>query len=182
MAGKSVISLEEMVEKIHAAREARVDSDFVIKARTDAAGVYGIDEAIRRLQAYEAAGADHVVADALVATDHISAVVASVKLPVAVNMGFGIRSRSTTPLITAQRLEQMGVAVVTYPRLLTAAAMRGMDLALEALTANLNDPEPTERPDLVASFDQVNDLMQLGFLRGLETRFAVGGDASDGGP
>lgn len=182
MTGKSVISLEEMVEKIHAACEARTDEDFVIKARTDAAGVHGIDEAIRRLQAYEAAGADHLVADAILATEHIADVVASVTKPVAVNMGFGIRRRSTTPLMTARQLEQMGVAAVTFPRLLTAAAMRGMDRALEALTATMGLDEAVEQPELTASFDEVNDLMQLPLLRHLEQRFAGQVDESDDTP
>ena len=49
MAGKSVISADEMVQKVKAAAAARIDPDFVIKARTDAAGPLGVEEAIRRL-------------------------------------------------------------------------------------------------------------------------------------
>ena len=58
MSGKSVISAEEMVEKIHAAKEARRDVDFIIKSRTDAFAPLGIDEVIRRLNLYADAGAD----------------------------------------------------------------------------------------------------------------------------
>ena len=81
--------------------------------------------------------------------------------------------------MTARQLENMGVAAVTFPRLLTAAAMRGMDRALEALTTTLDLDEAVERPELTASFDDVNDLMQLPFLRHLEERFAGKADESD---
>jgi 2-methylisocitrate lyase-like PEP mutase family enzyme len=55
-----LVSPEAMVDKIHAAREARRSRDFVLIARTDALGRYGLDEAVKRLVAYEAAGADMV--------------------------------------------------------------------------------------------------------------------------
>ena len=61
MAGKQLISLGEMVGKIRAAVDAKRDPDFVINARTDAAYVCGIEEAIRRGNAYLEAGADMVV-------------------------------------------------------------------------------------------------------------------------
>lgn len=176
MAGKSVIDMEEMVEKIRAAVEARTDPDFVIKARTDAAGVLGIDEAIRRLNAYVGAGADHVVADAVLERDHIRRLASEIDRPVAVNMGFGIRKRSTTPLMTAKALEGQGVAAVTFPRLLTSAALRGMSLALEALQDSMEKEEPVEREDLTVSFEELNDLMGLSFLRDLEDRFSHGVD------
>ncbi len=172
MAGKSVIDKEEMVEKIHAAVEAKRDPDFVIKARTDAAGILGIDEAITRLQAYVAAGADHVVADAVLETDHIGMLTQALDVPVAVNMGFGIRKRSTTPLVTARRLQEQGVAAVTFPRLLSSSALQGMTLGLEALRANLDRDEPIERDDLTYDFDELNALMGFEQLKELERRFA----------
>jgi 2-methylisocitrate lyase-like PEP mutase family enzyme len=174
MAGKSVIDMAEMVEKVHAAVDARRDPDFVIKARTDAAGVLGIDEAIRRLNAYVEAGADHVVADAVLEKEHIQRLTAEVDRPVAVNMGFGIRQRSTTPLITAKTLQEQGVAAVTYPRLMTSAALRGMEQALDALKGTLESDEPIEREDLTVSFEEINGLMGLDQLRALEDRFAQG--------
>ena len=172
MSGKSVISTEEMCEKIAAAREARRDPDFVIKARTDAAGVLGIDAALERLQAYERAGADHLVADAVLDAEHIERIVEATRLPVAVNMGFGIRRRSTTPLRTAKQLEQMGVAAVTYPRMLSAAAMKGMQRAFETLLETAGGVVPVDRDDLLVSFEDINDLMQLQQLNELEQRFS----------
>ncbi len=173
--GKQVISAEEGVEKIRAAAEARRDPNFVIKARTDAAGTHGIKEAIRRLHLYAEAGADLLFADALLSADDIRLVAKEVTKPLAVNMGFGIRSRPTTPLIPARALQDMGVAVVVYPRLLTASAIQGMKNALAALDESITTGKVVDRPDLLISFGELNDLMGLPKIKDLETRFVSGG-------
>ncbi|HYM72198.1 MAG TPA: oxaloacetate decarboxylase, partial [Stellaceae bacterium] len=170
MAGKEVISAEEGVEKIRAAVEARRDPGFVIKSRTDATAIFGVGEAIRRLNLYAEAGADLLFADALLAAEDIATVARNVAKPLAVNMGFGIRQRPTTPLLSARQLEDMGVAVVTYPRILTAAAIRGMQNALSVLGESLREGEIIDRPDLLVSFDEINNLMGLPHLRALEDR------------
>jgi len=95
------------VEKIRAAAEARRDPDFVIKARTDATAIHGLDEAIRRLNLYAEAGADMLFADALLTAEDIGTVARNVIRPLSVNMGFGIRQRPTTPLLSARQLEDM---------------------------------------------------------------------------
>ncbi len=169
--GKQVISAEEGVEKIRAAVEARRDPNFVIKARTDAAGTHGIKEAIRRLHLYAEAGADLLFADALLSAEDIRLVAKEVTKPLAVNMGFGIRSRPTTPLISARELEDMGVAVVVYPRILTAAAIQGMKNALAVLDESITTGKIIERPDLLISFGELNDLMGLPTIKDLEERF-----------
>ncbi len=97
MAGKEVIPAAEMVGKVRAAADARRDADFVIKARTDAAGPLGLNAAIDRLCMYAEAGADLLFADALLSEDDIAAVARAVPGPLSVNMGLGIRSRATTP-------------------------------------------------------------------------------------
>lgn len=176
MAGKEVISAEEGVEKIRAAAEARLDPGFVIKARTDATAIFGVGEAIRRLNRYAEAGADLLFADALLSADDIATVARNVAKPLAVNMGFGIRQRPTTPLLSARQLEDMGVAVVTYPRILTAAAIKGMHNALGALRESLDSGAVIDRPDLLVSFDEINDLMGLPKLRELEARYLSAGE------
>jgi 2-methylisocitrate lyase-like PEP mutase family enzyme len=174
MDGKSVISAEEHVEKIHAAIDARRDPDFVIRARTDALGPYGLDEAIRRLNLYADAGADLLVVDAVRSLDEIRTIVARLSKPVVVNMGLGVRSRATTPLITPRRLEEAGVAVVEYSRLFSAAALRGMFLAAAAVHENAGREESIERPDLAVSFEEMSALMDLPGIRALERRYAAG--------
>jgi len=174
MPGKQVISTEEGVEKIRAAAEARRDPDFVIKARTDATAVHGLNEAIRRLNLYAEAGADMVFADALLSAEDIGTVARNVGKPLAVNMGFGIRQRPTTPLLSARQLEDLGVKVVSYPRLLSAAAIQGMKNALAVLDRSLTEGRVIDRPDLLVSFDELNTLIGLPRIREIEQRFTSG--------
>jgi len=173
LAGKEVIAAEEMVQKIKAAVDARTDPDFVIKARTDAAGVLGIDEAIRRLNLYAEAGADCLFADALLSEADIEKVARSVSRPLNVNMGFGIRSRPTTPLIPAKRLEAMGVAQISYPRMLTGSAVRGMMNALDAFESALMSGETIDRPDLAVGFEELNRLMGIEAIEEMDRAYAT---------
>lgn len=171
MEGKQVISAEEHVEKIHAAAEARKDPDFIIKARTDATAIHGLDEAIRRLNLYAEAGADMLFADALRTAEDIATVARNVSKPLSVNMGFGIRQRSTTPLLSARQLEDMGVKAVSYPRMLTAAAIQGMKNALDVFGQSLREERVIDRPDLLVPFEELNDLMGLTYLDDLQKTF-----------
>lgn len=172
MAGKAVIPAEEMVQKIKAAVAARRDPDFVIKARTDAAGPLGIEEAIRRLNLYAEAGADCLFADALLSAKDIERVARSVPKPLSVNMGLGIRSRPTTPLLSPRQLEEMGVAQITYPRLLSTAALKGMMNAIAVFKEEVVEKNNVvDRPDLVVSFGEINELMGLDELDALEKKF-----------
>lgn len=172
MQGKSVIAAEEAVDKIRAAAEARRDPQFLIMARTDTLATHGLSEAIRRLNLYAAAGADLLFADALLTVEQIGAVARAVSKPLTVNMGFGIRQRATTPLLSAAELQALGVAVVIYPRLLTAAAIQGMNNAVRALQQMLSSGKVVDRPDLLVSFEELNELLGMGELKRLEQRFA----------
>ena len=175
MAGKQVIPAEEMVQKIKAAVDARADSGFVIKARTDAATPLGLDEAIRRLNMYAEAGADCLFADALSSKEDIAKVAKSVSKPLSVNMGLGIRARKTTPLIPPSELQALGVAQISYPRLLSAAALKGMMNALEVFKTDvLGANKAVDRPDLSVTFEEINDLMGVRVLDELERRFTGG--------
>ena len=175
MKGKSVIPAEEMVQKVKAAVDARRDPDFVIVSRTDAAGTHGVDEAIRRLNMYAEAGADCMYADALLSKEDIAKVAKGVPKPLIVNMGLGMRSRRTTPLMTPKELQALGVAAVSYPRLLSTAALRGMMNAVAVFKEEvLEKNRVVDRPDLLVSFEELNDLMGMGQLDELERRF-IGG-------
>jgi len=175
MKGKQVIPAEEMVQKIRAAADARRDSHFVIKARTDAAGPLGLEEAIRRLNMYAEAGADCLFADALLTAEAIGKVAKSVPKPLSVNMGLGIRSRPTTPLLSPKQMQDLGVAQVSYPRLLSTAALMGMMKAMKVFQDEyLGENRVVDRPDLQVGFDELNDLMGMGFLDELESRYTGG--------
>ena len=173
MSGKSVVSAEEMVEKLHAAAEARSDADFIIKSRTDSFATHGLDEVIRRLNLYAEAGADLLFADALLSERDIETVARNVRKPLSVNMGFGIRSRVTTPLLSAARLQELGVGAVIYPRLLTACAVQGMKNGLATLQEQLRTGKIVERPEYTVSFEELNELVGFSEARELEQRFVA---------
>ena len=171
MKGKEVIGADEMVQKLRAAAAAREDRDFVLKARTDVLATHGLAEAIRRLNLYAEAGADLLFADAALSADDIGTLAREVVKPLSVNMGFGIRQRSTTPLLSARQLQDLGVAVVIYPRLLTACALRGMQRGLAFLRQSLDTGEPVDRPDALVSFEELHDIMGMAEVEALEQRF-----------
>lgn len=169
--GKEVISAEEMVQKIRAAAEARADPDFVIKSRTDVLATHGVPEAIRRLNLYAEAGADLLFADAAMSIDDIGTIAKNVHKPLSVNMGFGIRQRSTTPLLSAKQLQDLGVSVVIYPRMLTACALMGMKRGLELLQQSLDSGKVVDRPDALVSFEELHDIMGMAEIEDMEQRF-----------
>ena len=175
MNGKDVIPFAEAVSKIKAAADARTDPDFVIMSRTDSFALHGIDDAIERLNAFSEAGADLIFADALLSEEDIIKVVQNTSKPLCVNMGFGIRTRTTTPLISAKRMEAIGVGAVIYPRLLTGGAVVGMTRALDGLQEAIASEDVIEKPELVASFEEILDLTKYDFLTGLEQKYATSG-------
>ncbi|MEZ6023776.1 MAG: isocitrate lyase/PEP mutase family protein [Hyphomonadaceae bacterium] len=171
MAGKDVIPIEEMTKKVEAACAARRDDNFIVLARTDAIAVEGIEGAIRRARVYAAAGADLIFADATHSEEQIKKLVDSVPVPVSVNMGFGIRSRPTTPLIPFAKLKEIGVKRVTLPRMLPAAAIMAMQNALSILKETVESGGTADRPDLLVGIDDIMALMDYPSLRALEAQY-----------
>jgi 2-methylisocitrate lyase-like PEP mutase family enzyme len=170
MPGKEVVPLVEGAKKVEAACLARRDDAFAIIARTDALAVEGIDGMLRRARAYAEAGADLIFADAVRTEDEIMRLVDAARVPVTVNMGFGIRARPTTPLMSIKRLAEIGVRRVTLPRMLPAAAIHGMTRALDAMKDAIASGEPTDRPDLLVDIDAIMRLMDYDAMRALERR------------
>ena len=172
MSGKRLISVAEAKDKIKAAVDARESDKFLIRARTDAANIDGINAAIDRLGEYIDCGADCVFADAVNTVDDVKTLTSVIKKPLFVNMGFGLRKRPTTPLISPRELESFGVKAVSYPRLLTSAAIKGMRLAMEAFKNDvIGKGLMLDRPDLAVDFDELNELVGLDLLASLEERF-----------
>jgi 2-methylisocitrate lyase-like PEP mutase family enzyme len=188
MPGKEVVPVVEGVKKIEAACLARRDDSFAIIARTDALAVEGVDGMLRRARAYAEAGADMIFADAIRTEDQIKRLVDAARVPVTVNMGFGIRARPTTPLLSTKRLAEIGVRRMTLPRMLPAAAIHGMTRALEAMKEVIASGEPADRPDLLVDIDAIMRLMDYDAMRELErrllttgtleTKYGSGGEAS----
>ncbi|HET7598217.1 MAG TPA: isocitrate lyase/PEP mutase family protein, partial [Burkholderiales bacterium] len=173
MRGKELVSAAEMAKKIEAAIHARRDPDFIINARTDAIAVEGLDGAIARAKTYLAAGADMVYPDAIASEEQIRRFVDAVQAPVSISMGLGLRGRVTTPLVPVKRLQAIGVARVSYSRLLTSSALRGMKTALQTFKEYMALDEPPERPDLAVSAEEISELMGYAFVNELESRFLL---------
>ncbi len=170
MPGKQVVDDAEMVRKIEAACMARRDDDFVIIARTDALAVEGIEGAARRARLYAQAGADLIFPDAVRTEDEIARIVEAAGIPVTINMGFGIRSRPTTPLIPLPRLKALGVRRISLPRMLPGAAIRAMKEALRLMQQVIATGEPIDRPDLIAGIDEITELMDYDGMREREAQ------------
>lgn len=169
MPGKEVVTREEMVKKIEAACLARADDDFVIIARTDALAVEGMEATLERIRAYVAAGADAIFPDAVKTEEQIARVVeAAGGKPVSINMGFGIRARPTTPIIPIPRLKALGVRRISLPRMLPAAAIKAMQQALSVMRGVMETGIPADRPDLLASIDDIWKLMGFADMQALE--------------
>ena len=108
--GKEVVSTGEMIDRIKAAVDARIDPGFVIMARTDAAAVEGLDAAIERAVAYVEAGADMIFPEAMTSIDDYRKVKAAVGVPILANLTeFG-----STPFYTTDELRDAGVDIALY--------------------------------------------------------------------
>jgi 2-methylisocitrate lyase-like PEP mutase family enzyme len=174
MNGKELISAREMAAKIEAAVKARKDPDFIINARTDAIAVEGIDETIERLKIYAAAGADMIYPDAVRDEDDIKRVVEALPdVPLNIGMGFGIRSRPTTPLLSPKRMKELGIARASMPRMMSAAALAGMKAALSLLKHSIETGELVDRPDLLVSMEEITALVGYERINKLEQEFTT---------
>ena len=125
IAGKEVIPIDEAASKIRAAVEARTDPGFLVIARTDARGAIDLDEAIRRGQAYHAAGADLVFPDALLSVAEYERFAREVPGPMMFNMG-GYAKKRTTPKIPLEQVEAIGYALCILPLLALRAGVQAM--------------------------------------------------------
>lgn len=109
--GKHLVSTAEMVARVKAAVSGKPDPSFVVMARTDAAANEGVKGAIVRAEAYVAAGADLIFAEALRTLDDYRAFTTVIKVPVLANLTeFG-----KTPCFTLEQLRSAGIALALYP-------------------------------------------------------------------
>ena len=130
--GKSVISRAEMMQKIHAAVDARVDPELVIVARTDAIAVNGFDDAMERAAAYIEAGADMIFVEAPRSREQIAEIPKRLGVPQFINIVAG----GLTPMIGLGELEKMGYSMVLYANTALQASIAGMQKVLGHLKAH----------------------------------------------
>jgi methylisocitrate lyase len=120
---KTVVETAEMVDRIKAAVDAKIDPDFIVMARTDALAVEGLTPMLERLHAYVEAGADAIFAEAMTEIGLYERVTREIEVPVLANLTeFGM-----TPLYTTDELRRVGIQMALYPlsafRAMSAAAL-----------------------------------------------------------
>ena len=167
--GKQIVPIDEAVAKVRACAEARTDADFVINARTDALAIGGIDEVIRRGNAYLAAGATMIFIDGMSDKALARQAVQGIRGPVAINV---VEGGKTPGRFTFDEMQEMGIARVSLPGTLMLAAIQGMRDALAAVKANGFAGGPGapladfRALQALAGFDEVFELERR-FLAGL---------------
>lgn len=159
LAGKSVIPVTEMCNKLKAALDARRSDDTLILARTDAAAVEGLDAALERAQAYMECGVDVLFVEALRTGDEMRQACDRFRgqLPLLANMVEG----GMTPIHSAEELGQLGFSIVIFP----GGAARAVAHALQNYYGQLQQNGSTAgSADAMLNFEQLNELIDTPLL------------------
>ena len=118
MTGRRVAPMADMVDKIKVAVASRDDGNFLIIARTDARTTLGLDEALRRADAYAKAGADILFVESPESVEEMRTIGKSFDRPLVANMVEGGR----TPVVDRKTLEEIGYGIAIFPVLGLLAA------------------------------------------------------------
>jgi 2-methylisocitrate lyase-like PEP mutase family enzyme len=163
--GKEVIPLAEMEKKLQAALATRSDPDFLIIARTDARGVHGFDDAIRRGRAFAELGVDAIFVEAPQSEAELEEIPRALpNVPLLVNVFKG----GKTPMLPVERLQQMGYRIAIYPSETQRAAIHAMRQAL----ALLKREGTTEKmDDALTTFKERDKIVGLDEWQQLEKRY-----------
>src|SRR5580704_13112125 len=122
---KELVEPPEMVDRIKAASDAKIDPSFVLMARTDAVAGEGIDPALERCEKYIEAGADLIFAEAVANLEDYRRFTERLRVPVLANLTeFG-----KTPLFSLEEMRASGIRIVLYP----LSAFRAMSAAAESV-------------------------------------------------
>lgn len=147
--GKSVVGFDEACMRIKAAVDAREEgADILIMARTDARETEGMDEALRRMKAFEDLGADILFLEAPQTITEMEIFCQTIQGPKMANMV----EQGKTPLLSPAELNAMGYKIAAYPLTLIMAAIEAMEQALETLQTGVH-------PDRLVSFSHLQDVV-----------------------
>ena len=163
---KRCVPTEDMVEKIKVAVEARQDKEnFLIIARTDARAGLGVDEAMRRMEAYDKAGADILFYEAPQSEEEMRRACEAFGKPMMANMANG----GKTPILPAKVLAEIGFAFAIYPSMTSLVAAAAMVKALQTL----KDKGVCETTDVdMFGFDEFCQLIGFQEVWDFEKRWA----------
>lgn len=146
LAGKSLISKQEMCDKIKLAKDTVQNADFMIIGRTDAIAVEGFDAAIERARAYAESGADIIFVEAPETEQQIETIAKEIPQPKLINMFYG----GKTPLVSVEKLQAWNYKIVIIPSDLQRAAIKAMQKTLSVIKAHGDSSSMAEE---LASFN-----------------------------
>jgi methylisocitrate lyase len=170
LSGKRLVEPNEMVAKIRAAVATRSDPDFVVIARTDARGVSGFDDAVRRARAYLAAGADAIFPEALETPEEFAAFVREIQAPLLANMTeFG-----KSPNLDFNDLANMGYRMVLYPLSAYRSALKSAQLTLADIKSRGHQ---RDRLPQMLTRGELYDLLQYKEYEERDRKYFGGGPA-----
>ncbi len=163
--GKSIISKEEMIGKIKAAKDASLDDDMLLIARTDAIAIGGLSEAMDRAGAYLEAGADILFVEAPTNREDMAKITQNIKAVHIANMVEG----GKTPILSNQELSELGFNIALYANAPLKAAIYGTLALLDRLkeTGTTNDCE-----DVMISMKMRNEITELAKFMELEKKYS----------
>lgn len=163
--GKEVISVPEMEKKLEAALASRTEPDFCIIARTDARGVNGFDDAIRRGRAFAKLGVDAIFVEAPQSEAELEEIPRALPgVPLLVNVFKG----GKTPMLSVERLERIGYRIAIYPSETQRAAIHAMRQALNLLK---REGTTEAMDDTLTSFNERDKIVGLDDWQRLERQY-----------
>jgi 2-methylisocitrate lyase-like PEP mutase family enzyme len=169
VAGKAVIPVAEMNQKLRAATEARQDPDFLLIARTDAIAVNGIDEAIDRCKCYAETGIDGFFLDAPESAEQLRKISAELG-PLGRTLVFNCVRTSKSPIFKAEELADLGFGLIFYP---IEAMLTAFKAVAQTYRALLSTGSTDAVADKMATFDDFNKFTGLIDYLALEGEFAA---------
>lgn len=167
--GNTVVPVEEMLRKLSAAIDARQDPDLLVIARTDARQTEGYDDAVRRAQAYAAAGADAVFVEAPRTLDELRRLPKLIEVPLIANMVEG----GKTPLLNSRELDEMGFRVALFAN---TALRTGVKAVFEAMQTLRVDGGSERLLDRMLTWEERQRLIGLPEMEALEERYFRSGE------
>jgi 2-methylisocitrate lyase-like PEP mutase family enzyme len=160
---RHVVPVKDMINKLKVANDARSSADFLIIARTDARTSLGLDEAIRRGEAYAKAGADIIFIESPETEDEMRRVGAALDVPLVSNQLHGGR----TPILSPDRLQEIGYRMAIYP----TAGLLATAHALSRVYASLAGRQPVQAP--LYDFDAFSALIGFQEVWDFEKKYAA---------
>jgi 2-methylisocitrate lyase-like PEP mutase family enzyme len=164
MLGRRVVPVEDMVAKIRVASDSRSDADFKIIARTDARTTLGLDEALRRAEAYLEAGADLLFIESPESVEEMQRIGKAFDVPLVANMVEGGR----TPVLDAAALQAIGYRLAIFPALGFLAAAAAMQDAFAGLKSRGSSAGSNTR---LYPFPQFSELMGFDWVSAFDRKY-----------